>query len=266
MFKIIRSFKQAWMLPLFAAALLAGCGAPPQPIPPVFNLYGYQRMAVVPFADQSKDPALGQAIQDEMVSEVLALNAMPVIDGAQVGAYLKSIKADPSTVATDADLRKKIGQKFQCDILLVGTATGYTEILKDTAPERKQDGQWGFMTDRKAHVYATAQLMDPVNGTLVWTQKNGGYSYYNTWNPLPVPAVEVPTELQQFADLAVLVKNRVENKGDREPLTLNENDPNVLLYPQSHYFAELRQKAIVAMVDAMVGDFRGHNGWTANSK
>ena len=223
-------------------------------------------MAVIPFEEQTKDPVLGQAVQEEMVSEILALNAMPVIEAAQVGAYLKSIQADPSAIATDADLRKKIGQKFQCDILLVGTATGYTEILKDTAPERKSDGQWGFMTDRKVHVNATAKLMDPANGTLLWTQKNGGYSYENTWNPLPVPGDAVPALLQPFADLANLVKNRLEGKNDNEPAVVDENDPNILIYPQSHYFAKLRQNAVAAMVNAMVDDFRGHCGWTPNGR
>src|SRR5258708_2026938 len=54
---------------LVTVTLFSGCAQ--KPLPPVFNLYGYQRLAVVPFNNQTQDPALASAQQDEMTDEIL---------------------------------------------------------------------------------------------------------------------------------------------------------------------------------------------------
>ncbi|HET9870801.1 MAG TPA: hypothetical protein VFR02_09945 [bacterium] len=252
----------AWLGLVLSVGIFTGCGAP-RVYPPAFSLYGYQRIVVVPFDDQTQDPALGITLQSEMEDQVLSLNAVPLVDAKQTAAYLKGLKADPASVATDPELMKKIAQKFKADLLLVGAATGYVEILKDEAPQQDSSGHWGFNTFRKVSVAGKAQLLDPASGSLVWSGKNQGYSYTNTFNPLPIPAgVRLPAGLDGVLGMANLVKNRVLGKDDREPATLDENDPNVLLYPNSHYFAHLREEATYELVNAMVDDFRGHNGWT----
>lgn len=248
---------------VLGAVAFTGCGAP-KPVPPVFSLYGYQRLVVIPFENQTRDASLAKDVQDEMTSEVVGVGAVPVIEAAQVSAYLRSIKANAATLQDDAQLRKRLGDYFKADILMMGTATGYNEFLKDTAPQRV-DGKWGFYTNRKVVVNATAKLVDVTSGSLLWTQKSQGYSYYNTFNPLPIPGgLEVPAELQQFANLATLVRNRIENKDDREPVSIDKSNPDIPLYLNSHHFSELRGKAIYETVSYIVGDFRSSGGWTPN--
>ena len=248
------------ILALSVVFWLNGCGS--KPLPPLFSLYGYQRLAVIPFDNNTQDLALAGALQDELTSEIVNLNALPVIDAAQVAVYLKSISANASDVPTDEGLRRNIAQHFKCDLLLVGSAEGYNEFLKDGKPERSDSG-WGFTTYRKVVVTNNARLMDPASGSLLWSRnKNWGSSWHNTWNPLPVPpTVFLPGLLGQFVDLANLVINRVDSKTDVEPPVADENYSGGLIYPQSRAFAGLRQKAIVAAAQSLVDDFQGHCGW-----
>jgi len=249
-----------------AVCLFAGCA--PKPIPPVFSLYGYQRLAVIPFDNHTQDTALAGALQDEVTSEIVNLGALPVIDAAQVAAFLKSIPASASDVPTDSGLRQNIAQHFKCDLLLVGSAEGYNEFLKDEEPKRADDGHWGFYTDRKVVVTNNARLMDPASGGIVWSRnKNWGASWHNTWNPLPVPdSVTLPGQLGRFVDLVHLVKNRLDHQVDVEPPSLDENPSGALIYPQSRAFTGLRQKAIVATANSLVVDFQGRCNWTPGSK
>jgi hypothetical protein len=258
------------ILLLAVAALLSGCAE--TPVAPAFSLYGYKRLAIIPFENNTQDPALAKAVQDEMVQAVLNLNAVPIIDAGQVAAYLKSIKANAADIATDEVLRKKVAGHFKCDVLMTGACEGYNEFLKDEAPQRLTNNQtqmpeWGFFTDRKVAVDTSAKLMDAESGSLVWSQKGGGYSWNNTWNPLPIPSsVVVPEEVGRIIDLANLVKNRVTNKADNEPLAVDGNSGGGLIYPKSSAFLELRGKAIYQSVNDMVRDFRGHGGWTPGIK
>ncbi len=248
-------------LTLIVVFLFSGCAQ--QPLPPLFSLYGYQRLAVIPFDNNTQDPALATALQDELTSEIVSLNALPVIEAGQVAAYLKSIPAKASDVLTDQGLRQNIVQHFKCDILLVGSAEGYNEFLKDESPNRSGSG-WGFYTDRKVVVTNSAKLMDPASGSLLWFRnKNWGASWHNTWNPLPVPeTVFLPGLLGQFVDLVNLVKYRLDQKVDVEPPFADETYGGGLIYPQSTAFTRLRQKAIVSAVGSMVDDFQGHYNWT----
>lgn len=264
-----------------SALWLNGCAS--NPIPPVFSLYGYQRLAVVPFDNPTQDPALGVAVADEMTDEVLGVGPVPVIDAKQVAAYLRSVGANASSVQTDPDLRNRVAKNFNCDILLLGSATSYIEILKDTAPQRVTDSsgiaKWGFYTYRKVIVQANARLMDPGTGSLVWSGKNKGWSWLNTWNPLPIPddvaasnqinrflnlagvVGAVSPQADQVLNLANLVRYRLNHDTDQEPVVVDENTPGVLVYPKSTAFANLRQKAIFQTMDGIVEDFRGHCGW-----
>ncbi len=269
------NFISGWSKVLAMAVLalaFQGCAGPEKPVAPAFNLYGYQRLAVIPFDNSATDPALPQALQDEMTDEIVGLNALPVIDAVQVAAYLKSIHQNAEDVPTNPGLRQKVAQQFKCDILLLGSATGYRETLKDTAPEHLPDPQtsqlkWGFHTNRKVVVNIGAKLMEPASGGLLWSQKGQGNAWFNSWNPLPIPdAVVVPDQLGQFVDLANLFRKRVMKETDSEPNTLSENDPNVLLYPKSSAFTDLRKKAVYQAVNYIVGDFRGSANWTPAAK
>lgn len=259
------------VLGLSSVFIVNGCAE--KPAPPVFSLYGYQRMAVVPFDNQTQDPALPGAVADEMTNEIVQINALPVIQASQVANFLNEQGASPADLLTNDNLRKSLGRKFQCDVLLMGSADGYQESLKDRQPQRivvnDQTGEakWGFYTDRKVTINASAKLVDVASGSLLWSQKNSGWSWYNTWNPLPIPgSVAVPDQINQFVDLADLVKHRVTHENDDEPESIDQNDPNVLIYPKSQYFTELRQKAVFQTVNGVVEDFRPHGGWTPQLK
>lgn len=248
------------LLGLSAAFLFSGCAE--KPTPPVFSLYGYQRLAVIPFDNQTYDRALAGSLADEMTSEIADLNAVPIIQASQVSAYLKSKGASPGDLLTNDSLRKGLGQRFQCDILLMGSADDYVENLKDGDPER-EDGKWGFYTNRKVTVGANAKLVDVASGSLLWTEKNRGWSWHNTWNPLPIPDfVMLPDQIRQFIDLATLAQHRLAHKGDEEPATASQDNPNILIYKKSQYFAQLRQNAIEQTIGGIVADFRPHGGWT----
>ncbi len=251
-------------LTLAVVFLFSGCAGP---VPPVFSLYGYQRLAIIPFDNNTHDPALAGDLQDEMASEIVNLNAVPVIEAGLVAAYLKSIVAKATDVPTDPGLRQQIAQNFKCDLLLLGTADGYTEFLKDEAPQRSDLG-WGFYTDRKVVIINSAKLMDPASGGILWFRnKNWGASWHNTWNPLPVPqTVVLPGLLGQFVDLANLVIDRVDHKEDVEPPAVDETYTGSPIYPQSRAFARQRQKAIVATVNSLVDNFQGHYNWTPGLK
>lgn len=285
-------FRNAFSLitiPAIALGLFfTGCAE--KPVPPVFNLYGYQRLAVVPFDNPTQDPALGKAVADEITDEILNLGAVPVIDAKQVAAYLRSVGAKASDVQTDSDLRNRIAKKFNCDLLLLGSAVGYTEILKDTTPQRLTDSsgisKWGFYTYRKVIVEANARLMDPGTGSLVWSGKNKGWSWLNTWNPLPIPE-DVATEnnVNRFLNLANvvggsvaspqvnrvlnvtnLVKYRLNHATDQEPVVVDETNRDTLVYPKSAAFANLREKAIQQTMNGIAEDFRGHCNWVPQTK
>jgi len=250
--------------------LLSSCAE--TPVAPAFSLYGYKRLAIIPFDNNTQDPALAKAVQDEMVQAVLNLNAVPVIDPGQVAAYLKSIKANAADVFTDEGLRKKVAEHFKCDVIMTGSCEGYNEFLKDEAPQRLPETQyaeakWGFYTDRKVVVDTSAKLMDAESGSLVWSNKGNGYSWLNTWNPLPIPGhIRVPDQIGRFIDLANLVNNRINAKEDNEPLSIDGNAGGGLIYPKSHAFADLRGKAIYQSINSMVVDFRGSGGWTPGMK
>lgn len=247
---------------LLALTVWEGCGPPPKPAPPSFSLYGYKGLAVIPFQNQSTDPDLAAGLSEEMTDELAGLDAVPIVQSSQVAAYLKAQKAAPSDLLTNDRLRHDLQARFKCDVLMMGTAQAYTEILKDETPVHNDQGQWGFTTRRKAIVKGSFQLVDASTGNLLWSRKNEGYSWHNTWNPLPIPeGISLPSEIDRFIHLADLVRHRVMKDGDHEPPVMSENDHSILIYPTSHAFQELRQNAIHETVYDLAEDFRGHEGW-----
>jgi hypothetical protein len=236
-------------------------------MPPIFSLYPYQRILVIPFENRSPDPDLARELQEGITGQIVGLGAVSVLDADQVDAYLKKTRTATALAVNDPEQRKKLGEEFQADLILVGTAEGYGEYLKDRPPERvvlndsTGEAEWGFHTDRKVTVQGSAKLVEVASGSLLWTKKSDAYSAYNSWNPLPIPgSLQMPEQLKQFIDLAALVKHRVQHGKDGEPAS--SEGRGELIYPKSDNFAGLRRKALNHSVNYLVSDFRGRNGWT----
>ena len=254
-----------------ALMLMTNC-SPPKPAPPIFSLYGFKRMAVLPFENKTHDPALAKDLQESVTGSIVRINAVPVMDADQISAWLTKIRIHPSKVTSDPALRKKLADEFQCDILLTGSADLFAEYLKDRPPERivindsTGEGKWGFYTDRKTVIHGTAKIFDLATGSLIWTKDTEAYSNYNTWNPLPLPGrLKVPDQLREFIDLAVLVRHRI-NGGDNEPLSAEGNPSGGLLYTRSGNFGELRRNALGEAVNYLSSDFWPRYGWTPPPK
>jgi hypothetical protein len=264
----------AWLeMAFILAAILVFPGCAQKPAPPIFSLYGYQRVAVIPFNNQSTDSELARSIQEQMTAQIVGINAVPMIEADQVAAYLRALNAQASSVAVDSELRNKLGRKFLCDLLLIGSADGYDEVLEDQMPQRvvvndkTGEAKWGFYTNRKVTVNASAKLLDLTTGSLLWTRQGQGYSYQNTWNPLPIPgSVKMPDELSEFMNLKNLIKHRVKDEAEGDRRLDGDRRPVKLHYPRSTTFANLRQNAINQAVRYMVGDFRPRGGWTPQLK
>jgi hypothetical protein len=122
--------------------------------------------------------------------------------------------------------------------------------------------EWGFFSKRKVVVDFTANLMDAETGSLLWKNKGNGYSWFNKWNPLPVPGnVAVPEQFGKLANFANMVNNRVNNKPDTAQPEIDRNPDGGLIYTKNPDFVGLRNDAIDAAVDSVVGDFKGSHGW-----
>ena len=76
--------------------LVTGCGKP-VPKGPVFSLYAYQRLVVLPFTNETRDGLLATAIEDQVAGRVANLRAIPVIESSQSEEYLKSLGVEAGT-------------------------------------------------------------------------------------------------------------------------------------------------------------------------
>ncbi len=257
------------VLALAAVFSLGGCSVKPKP--PLFSLYEFQRLAVVPFANESQDPALDRELMDQTVAQVVRLGAAAVVESAQVSPYLASLGKDPASAPGDPELLRKIGAKFKSDILMTGVVDSYEEIKDYAAPQRRVidrktgAAEWGFYTNRKVTVGVTAKLLDPVTGSLLWTRRSTGTGQANEWTVLPVPGnVEVPMA-GMIENVYELAKYKI-SQGDSEKSPRRGARAVPRMYQKDSVMADLRQKAIASAVSSLTADFKARGDWTPGLK
>lgn len=258
-----------WNTALFLGAILfvQGC-APPVPRPPAFNLYQYDRVAVLPFVNDTRDPAMAADVEDQLSGRLANLDAVPVVQAAQVAKYLESIGADPTMIVLDDNIRAKVASRFKVDLLMTGVITSYEETRKEGEPERRvvnsQTGkaEWGINTFRRADLSVTAKLYDPATGSLLWTEKSSGWSYTNEWTELPIPgSLRIPpiAGLDELLRTAKVARDLVKEREEKAKPRPRGEKP--LLYLKSGKFKQLREDSIYQAVNYLMGDFYGSGGW-----
>jgi hypothetical protein len=252
-------------LVLAAVVSLGGCSVKPKP--PLFSLYEFQRLAVVPFANETRDPGLELECMNQTVAQVVRLGAAAVVESAQVSPYLAGLGKDPSLAPGDPDLLKKIGARFKSDVLMTGVVDTYEEVKDYAAPQRRVTNrktgaaEWGFYTNRAVTVSATAKLLDPVTGSLLWTQRSSGTGQSNEWTVLPIPGdLEIPVA-GMLENVYQLAKYKV-SRGDSENGLRRGARAAPLMYKRDASMANLRQKAIAAAVSHLTADFKARGNWT----
>jgi TolB-like protein len=245
---------------IFAVGLVLGVGAcKVKPRPPVFSLYGFQRLAMAPFENLSTDPQMARDLQNGITQQILRLGACPVVESDLVAKYLNG-----GSPADDPNLLKKCAAQFKSDIVMTGTVESYQEFQEMGEPKRVVNNtktgaaEWGFYVNRKVEVAVTAKLLDPATGSTYWTQRATGNSYFNKWTPLPIPGDVVTPQSYVLQNAMKLVMREV-NK------TFNDRDERRgtrLRYMDNATFSDLRQRAVANAAGYLTSDFRGHGAWT----
>jgi len=172
------------------SVLLPACGLF-KPVPPVYNLYGHQGLVLLPFANDSQDPALGHQVQDELAGQILRLNALPISEQGEVSRFLAVEAA--GNAAADPNFRKRVALRFNSDLVMEGSVESYTESIEDKDPERmitdSKTGaaKWGYYTVRQVGVAAVAKIFDASTGNLLWEKRSRGNGNQQRWHDLDYP-------------------------------------------------------------------------------
>ncbi len=166
-----------------------GCGAF-KPRPPAFSLYERQRLVVLPFANLTQDPALAKTVQDDVIGELVRLQACPIAAQDDVSAQIQKLGMETQE-APDSAVRKLLAERFRCDTIMVGTVNGYSESVKEEQPRRikQRDGsfRWGYADVSTVNIEATVKIMDAASGNILWVRKANGNGATQRWVDLPWP-------------------------------------------------------------------------------
>ncbi len=208
-------------LPRLLLALLAGGCAWFRPKPPAFNLHGRQRVAILPFANATADPAAAGALQDALADGLAGLKACPV--------------ARPGESTGGADL------------LLRGTVERYEESVRPEAPKRirsfggEGEWKWGRAETCRAAVSASATLIDAATGAVVWTRRADASHALSRWNDLPWPGDQ--------------------EKPPKDEAGAGPATSGATVYTADRVVARAREEAVLNLTRALLHDFHGAPGW-----
>ena len=177
---------------VMAVVIAAGCG-PVKPRPPAFNLYGRQKLVVLPMENLTQDPALGRAIQDDVLGGLVRLNPLPIAEESAVSALISKQKQANMALEQDEKLRQSIVDSFKADTIMYGTISTYTEDVREEDPIRLRTSykhetyKWGYNNSVAVVVDATVKLVDANTGNVLWVRKARGDGVQRSWHDLAWP-------------------------------------------------------------------------------
>ena len=223
--------------------LLAGCATAPKP--PAFNLYERARLAVLPFANSTVDPALAEAIRDGVLAGLYGLNAVPVEKASPV-------EGDPEK---DPGALKRLAEALKCDVIMTGSVTTYTEETVREEPKRirssyrRSEYKWGYGDTGGVKLEVTVSLVDTLSGKVLWTRKTEAESHVSRWVDLPWPGEKTDPPAGGWDAM------RAESGNAARPET------KAPVYPDDKNVSRAREIAIAQAVRDVLEDFTGRGGW-----
>jgi len=286
---------------MLAAMIASGCG-PAKPRPPAFSLYDRQKLVVLPIENLTQDPALGRAIQDDVLGGLVRLNPLPIAEESAVSALIAKQKQANMALEQDEKLRQKIVDSFKADTIMYGTVSTYTEDVREEDPVRlrtsyKMDTyKWGYNDAVTVVVEATVKLIDANTGNVLWVRKARGDGIQRSWrdlawpgdNPAPpaegwnrlkgkgdaagaaaipgtaqAPAVPASTGTGQTINIIVQnVNQNTQTQSQQQSQSAGEKAAPKLLYQSDSNVNRARSTAVNEVVGQVLNDYRGWGGWT----
>ncbi len=201
----------------FLLAVLAFAGCAVKPRPPAFNLYERERLVVLPFENVTQDPALGKAIQDDLLTGLVRLNAVPVAEQAQVATMIEKIASRAGD--GEAELRGQIKDAFKCDLIMVGSLSAYHENVRQENPKRIKKSykhntyKWGYRDSANVNINTTVKIIDAATGNLLWITKALGRGVVSRWVDLPWPGENASPPKEGWETVGVKTASRKDKRG-----------------------------------------------------
>lgn len=176
---------------ILLAVFLAGCTVKPRP--PLFSLYGRQKLVVMPVQNLTQDPALGPTVQDGIIGGLVRLNAVPIAEESAVSALIAKQRTTNLALEQDDKLRQKIVDSLKADTLMVGSVNTYTEDMREEEPQRlvtnykAKTYKWGYNDMVTVTAMATVKVLDANTGNILWVRQARGQGVYRRWKDLAWP-------------------------------------------------------------------------------
>lgn len=149
---------------LLAAALAGGCATGHRKYQDLQMDFGsVERVAVLPLANLSRDPAAAERVRDVLSGALLATNAVYVVPPGEVARVLgRSAVASPATISTDDVI--KLGGQLKVQAVITGVLREYGESRSGSASAN--------------YISLSVQMVETTTGKVVWSASTtrGGLS------------------------------------------------------------------------------------------
>jgi TolB-like protein len=149
---------------LLGLALLSflGCRGPQAYIHPNVDLSFIQKVAVMPFANLTRDEFAGRKVKEVLIAELLLTGALDVIEPGEVNRVLAKEKIQSVSSLTAVQI-KTIGKALGAQAILIGTVEEFGEIRSGSLSAPL--------------VTIGLRMMDVESGTIIWSvnHSKGGF-------------------------------------------------------------------------------------------
>lgn len=160
--------------PAFAASVLFALVAAPVCTAQVSDVYRDPRMdfgsiqtvAVLPFANFSRDQVVAERVRDVFINRLLASGAVYVLPVGEVARGLTSVQVQNASAPTPDEV-VKLGALLKTDAIITGVVREYGEVRSGTSTANV--------------ISMSIQLMEAGTGRVVWSASStkGGISFWN---------------------------------------------------------------------------------------